>query len=72
MNKRIKEIIGGVALSLLILTTTVLFAKGFAELIKNQSAYVVVFYGVLAITGVWYLGEMLIEPLELIFNRRKK
>ena len=72
MNKRIKEIIGGVALSLLILTTTVLFVKGFAELIKNQSAYVVVFYGVLAITGVWYLGEMLIEPLELIFNRRKK
>jgi len=72
MNKRIKEIIGGVALSLLILTTTVLFGKGFAELIKNQSAYVVVFYGVLAITGVWYLGEMLIEPLELIFNRRKK
>ena len=69
MKQRTKEIIGGIILVLFILTTTVLFVKGFSELIQNQSPYVIVFYAVLAMIGVWKIGDMLRLPLEFIIKK---
>ena len=71
MKQRTKEIIGGIILTLFILITTVFFVKGFAELIQYQSPYVIVFYAVIAMTEIWYLGEMLRLPLEFIIRKSR-
>lgn len=70
IKKKMSERIIGIFLSIVIMNFTAFFVKGFAELIKNQSPYVITFYGFVTILVVWKLGDFLKEALELIFNKK--
>ena len=70
IKKKMSERIIGIFLSIVIINFTVFFVKGFAELIQNQSPYVITFYGFVTIFIVWKLGDFLKEALELIFNKK--
>ncbi len=69
-KKKISERVMGVFLSLVIINFTVFFVKGFAELIKGQSPYIITFYGLVTVMVVWKLGDSLKEALELVFNKK--
>ena len=69
-KKKLSERLIGVFLSLVIINFTVFFVKGFAELIQNQSPYIITFYGFVTIFFVWKLGDFLKEALNLIFNKK--
>jgi len=69
-KKKMSERVIGIFLSLVIINFTVFFIKGFAELIQNQSPYVITFYGFVTIFVVCKLGDFLKEALNLIFNKK--
>ena len=69
-RKKFSERIIGIFLSIVIINFTVFFVKGFAELIQNQSSYVITFYGFVTILVGWRLVDFLKESLNLIFDKK--
>jgi hypothetical protein len=54
-----------------LISITVLFIQGFAELIQNKSAGVIMFYGIITIFFTLQLSDFLKEPLDCLLNKQK-
>lgn len=76
MNKKNKEKnkfwnrIVGIGLTIIVIWWTYFFVQGFAELIKNQTAGVITFYGLVAVFIINQLGNFLKFSLCMVFNQK--
>jgi len=66
-NKRHNRIIG-VGLTFIGIIWTYFFIQGFVELIENQTAGIITFYGLVAVFIIWRLGDFLKFSLNLVFS----
>ena len=70
-NKWYNRVVG-VGLTLIGIFWTYFFIQGFVELIENQTARVITFYGLVAVFIIWRLGDFLKFSLNLVFNPEAK
>ena len=70
-NKWYNRIVG-IGLTLIGIFWTYFFIQGFVELIENQTAGIITFYGLVAVFIIWRLGDFLRFSLNLIFNPEAK
>ena len=70
-NKWYNRIVG-VGLTLIGIFWTYFFIQGFVELIENQTAGIITFYGLVAVFIIWRLGDFLKFSLNLVFNPEAK
>jgi len=61
--------IAGVGLTLIVIWWTYFFVQGLAELIENQTAGVITFYGLVAVFIIPRLGDFLKFSLNMVFNQ---
>ena len=71
-RKKIWNRIAGVGLTLIGIWWTYFFIQGFVELIENQTAGVITFYGLVAVFVIWRLGDFLKFSLNMVFNQEVK
>ncbi|HDZ60191.1 MAG TPA: hypothetical protein ENH46_00635 [Candidatus Pacearchaeota archaeon] len=75
MTNKIKKIwdkFAGVISIFTIFLLTWIFIKGFAELIENQSIYVIIFYMLVCMMVCWKLSKVLLISLNKVFNKGDK
>ena len=61
--------ISGVGLSLICVFYTYFFIQGLVELMRNQTAGVITFYGLIAVFVIMKLGDFLKFSLNMVFNK---
>ena len=59
----------GILLTLIGVFCCYFFTQGLVELIKNQTAGIIVFYGLAAVLIIWRLVDFLEFSLDMVFNK---